>query len=470
MDLRPGIGGDRSGRHSTPPHQSNPPITITPRPPSHPVTPPTIKPTFPPLVKPSQPTPKVAPPGTRPVHPGIVRPPSIGPLPPKATPPAKTKPMSPPHDRDDHFRILPGASGMHRPGPTTTHPHITPIAPLRRPRPGPERPVVIDNHPSTIIKPGVIQNNNSITQYFHRRPGGYSSWESCRVNYWNDWAARHAPAIADFHQNRWTRWDHLRDYRTRSWQHYSSDHAGWLAWQRMLSEQRRYRAYELWDSIRDFHCHLFTPDWWSQCPWHRWHHGHITHLQVSPWWWWQPAVWSSFSIIYGAMLPQPVLYDYGTDIVAVGDQIYLQGVPHASRAAFARQAIALANVNREPLDVTPDGDWVPLGVWALTQEEQGDATLFYQLSINSHGQISGAYTNVITGEISPVIGMLNQETQRVAFRVGENGTTVIECALNGLTQDVTSVFVHFGENLTQTWLMVRLNSPDLPATPVPTSR
>jgi hypothetical protein len=120
--------------------------------------------------------------------------------------------------------------------------------------------------------------------------------------------------------------------------------------------------------------------------------------------------------------------------------------------------------------VTPDGDWVPLGVWALTQEEQGDATLFYQLSINSRGQISGAYTNVITGEIAPVIGMLNQETQRVAFRVGENGTTVIECALNGLTQDVTSVFVHFGENLTQTWLMVRLNSPDLPATPVPTSK
>ena len=48
------------------------------------------------------------------------------------------------------------------------------------------------------------------------------------------------------------------------------------------------------------------------------------------------------------------------------------------------------------------------------------------------------------------------------MHVGEITETVYDTCLPNLTEDVASVFVHLGENQTQTWLMVRLPSPEMP--------
>jgi hypothetical protein len=42
---------------------------------------------------------------------------------------------------------------------------------------------------------------------------------------------------------------------------------------------------------------------------------------------------------------------------------------------------------------------------------------------------------------------------------------VIETGLQSLTQDVASCLVHFGEDNTQTWLLVRLKQPEMPNAP-----
>ncbi len=111
---------------------------------------------------------------------------------------------------------------------------------------------------------------------------------------------------------------------------------------------------------------------------------------------------------------------------------------------------------------------MPLGVWALTQESEGDAVMFYQLSVEKGGGISGAYTNVLSGSSDPVSGSVDKASQRVVWHTGDAATaTMVETNLNGLTCDHCPAFVHFPSGVTQTWLLVRVPSPNLPAAPVP---
>ena len=42
---------------------------------------------------------------------------------------------------------------------------------------------------------------------------------------------------------------------------------------------------------------------------------------------------------------------------------------------------------------------------------------------------------------------------------------MIETGLQNLTQDVASCLVHFGADMTQTWLLVRLRQPEMPTAP-----
>jgi hypothetical protein len=93
--------------------------------------------------------------------------------------------------------------------------------------------------------------------------------------------------------------------------------------------------------------------------------------------------------------------------------------------------------------------------------------MFYQLSVGKGGVVSGAYTNVITGGSDPVSGSVDKNSQRVVWHTGDASATMVETNLNGLTRDHTPALVHFPSGATQTWLLVRLPSPELPAAPVP---
>jgi hypothetical protein len=106
------------------------------------------------------------------------------------------------------------------------------------------------------------------------------------------------------------------------------------------------------------------------------------------------------------------------------------------------------------------------------QEKKGDPTMFFQISVNRAGVISGAYTSVITGDQRPIAGQVDKTTQRVAWRIGENTGTLFETSLANLTQDVSPVAIHFGKTHTQVWLLVRMPEPapgdqsqQLPAAP-----
>ena len=162
------------------------------------------------------------------------------------------------------------------------------------------------------------------------------------------------------------------------------------------------------------------------------------------------------------------MYDPGTTVIYEGDTYYMNGKPSGTATASRQQAIRLATPVvaeipvPEPVAEGQPEAWLPLGVWALTQQQQGDATMFMQFSVDKNGLLAGAYKNVLTGDEQPIVGQLDKQAQRVAWHVGEATQTIYETGFSGLENDVLSVFVHFGENSTQTWLLVRLPSPEMP--------
>ncbi len=301
------------------------------------------------------------------------------------------------------------------------------------------------------------------------RPNRPDKWQNIQNNnhdQWNSWRQKNEVNVNNFQVNRTNNWNNINNrYTERGWAgRYGS--GDYREWRNDVWDFRKDRCEEIWDRRRDFWDDCFDDHWWGSC-W--WRPRPYVRVNVSPWWWWRPFAWVSAGAFFGATLaPQPVVYDPGTTVIYEGDTYYVDGKASGTATAARQSAIQLATPAVEEIPV-PDPpaegqpeQWLPLGVWALTQQEQGDATMFMQFSVDKNGILAGAYKNVLTGDEQPIVGQLDRKTQRVAWHVGEATQTVYETGFTGLENDVLSVFVHFGEAQTQTWLLVRLPSPEIP--------
>ena len=214
--------------------------------------------------------------------------------------------------------------------------------------------------------------------------------------------------------------------------------------------------------VEDRRDYLFNDSWWDRCHW-RDRHVHVSN----PWWWWLPARWGAVNVFLDAGWDEPIVYDYGTDVIYNERVVYVRGEPVGTPLEYSRQVIELANPSLEVIAEAPvvETEWTPLGVWALVQENQGDAVMFFQLSVNKTGMISGAYANVVSGENLPVVGQVDRKTQRAAWHIGEQTDKVFEAGMSNLTEDQASCLVHLAPGEMQPWLLVRMAGPDLPNLP-----
>ena len=85
--------------------------------------------------------------------------------------------------------------------------------------------------------------------------------------------------------------------------------------------------------------------------------------------------------------------------------------------------------------------------------------MFFQISVNRAGVISGAYANTTSNDQLPIAGLVDKATQRVGWRIGEDSEQIFETSLANLTLDVSPLAIHFGKESTQTWLLVRMPEP-----------
>ena len=177
---------------------------------------------------------------------------------------------------------------------------------------------------------------------------------------------------------------------------------------------------------------------------------------------WRTAAWNSVGAWMSYYPATPVYYDYGNNVTYEGDTVYIDGQQWSSAAEYADQASQLATAGAEA-NAPADGDWLPLGVFALSKEDHQSADVTLQLAVNRDGVIRGNYDDTVTGKSEVIQGSVDKNTQRVAFTVGENHNTVVETGLYNLTKDEAPALIHFGQDRTEQWLLVRLKNPDASA-------
>ena len=105
---------------------------------------------------------------------------------------------------------------------------------------------------------------------------------------------------------------------------------------------------------------------------------------------------------------------------------------------------------------------MPLGVFAIAEAEADDTGMLLQLAVSKEGIVAGTFHNE-TGDFSrPVEGMVDQKSQRAAWRFadGKNEQLVMETGIVNLTKDEATALVHFGQDRTETWTLVRLPAPE----------
>ena len=283
-----------------------------------------------------------------------------------------------------------------------------------------------------------------------------------------------------FDATRNQRWNSLQSVQANRqvWRNQSG--AQWQQHRAQLWNFRADRAREIWFDNRDFFDNVFDDRWWGTVGW-----GSgvviIRPHPVNPWWWWTWANWTTVGVFVQSIPAEPYYIDYGGQVIFEGDTVYL-GEAEVPAAEYTEVAVQLAtDVESQPPPVPPEegkpAEWLPLGVFALAQEEKGSPILIFQLSVNREGVISGGYTSTITDDQRPVTGQVDKATQRVAWRIGENRETIFATSLANLTRDVSPVAIHFGLSGTQTWLLVRMPEqgsatqsaklPEISSTPPP---
>jgi hypothetical protein len=195
----------------------------------------------------------------------------------------------------------------------------------------------------------------------------------------------------------------------------------------------------------------FTPGWYRAHPvaWAagRWR---VANFWLAP-------AWATVAT-YCGITAAPILYDYGSNVVIESNTVYMGGDPVGSVEQYAEQATTFADAGR---DAKPDKDeeFQPLGVFGLIQGDEKVAQNIFQLAVNKAGVVRGNYYDALSDNNLPVYGSIDPKSQRVCWSIGDKKTIVYEAGLNNLTQEQTTVLVHYGKDRTQQMALVRLEEP-----------
>ena len=81
-----------------------------------------------------------------------------------------------------------------------------------------------------------------------------------------------------------------------------------------------------------------------------------------------------------------------------------------------------------------------------------------QLAMNQRGNLRGNYTDETTDKTMQIQGGIDAKTQRVAWTVGSNSTTIMEAGRSNLTESEATALPHKAGK-TEPWTLVRLQQP-----------
>jgi len=191
--------------------------------------------------------------------------------------------------------------------------------------------------------------------------------------------------------------------------------------------------------------------------------------------WAANAVWNACS--WGACSDwcgypaEPSYYDYGDNVVYQEDAVYIDGAQAYTGEQFTQQAVEIADAGKTAMTTNTAEEWQSLGVFAMVGEGETSSTNIFQIAINKAGVLRGNYYNATADTTEPIYGSVNKESQRAAWTVADRKKPVYDVGIANLTQDETTMLVHYdGKNNSKQFMLVRIPPPpEEPAATTPTA-
>ena len=178
----------------------------------------------------------------------------------------------------------------------------------------------------------------------------------------------------------------------------------------------------------------------------------------------RPYRWATWAALTGWVAygwSDPVYYYYGDNVYYEGDTVYYGDQAYCSATEYTQQAEQI--VASAPETDPEQGEWMSLGVWALTQDGQAtgpEPTMFLQMVVSKEGVISGTFNNAATDTTQAIQGVVDKKSQRAAWTVVDQSRPLMETGIYNLSEDQAPALIHFADDQTQQWLMVRLEEPE----------
>ncbi len=211
-----------------------------------------------------------------------------------------------------------------------------------------------------------------------------------------------------------------------------------------LSQNRQDRRQEIQNEFRDNH-----PRWDFAMEHPRWANWRVN----------RPYRWATAALLTGwCGYGSSSYYDYGENIYYQDDAVYSEG----QQIATADQYLAAAEQIATSIPPVKDPDWMPLGVFAMTQDSKASGptpTMFLQLNVSKEGIIAGTLQNTGTNTTQTVEGMVDKNSQRAAWVATGKSRPLMETGVFNLTKDTAPALLHFEDGQTQQWLLVRMDEP-----------
>ena len=170
-------------------------------------------------------------------------------------------------------------------------------------------------------------------------------------------------------------------------------------------------------NVRDY----WQNNWGNYGDWYGdswWNNNHIDYPYYPGFGFWAGAAWSGLSGWGDYGWTEPIYYNYGDNVYYDDGSVYYGDQPVCTEQQYIEQAEAIALSVPEAKPAAKD--WMPLGVFAITQDGEptgADPTMFLQLAVSKQGVINGTFQNTATNTVKAVEGMVDKQTQRAAWTV-----------------------------------------------------
>lgn len=185
--------------------------------------------------------------------------------------------------------------------------------------------------------------------------------------------------------------------------------------------------------------------------------------------WWRPAAWATLATWGAWDWSTPYYYDNGGDAYPITTIESTYTYPSATTEStyaypYSTTTTPYQSVQTQPMQSaqTPAStgeEWLPLGVFAVAHNANAAAQTnrFIQLAINRSGEIAGVLYNSATDAAQDLTGMVDPKSQKAYWSMSNRtDSPIASTGIYNLTEDQTSINVHFVDGSDQTWTLVRL--------------